>query len=207
MTETSASLSQDALRVIKARRPARMPVAGASPVGSGNQQAPVAALAAFIRWFADQRASRGVVMPRESMLDVQPELINQFRVGMSGQRYFVAIPESIRPWFEKMPWLHAVINTDYAKLSFVCRPVTTEDVNVPAFSLNFPFEDRSTLRGLSNYHFIDIRFIRSDGVLLPAIQVSRELVLTLNVRVVKGADFVDLLDGCSLGNADPALSH
>jgi hypothetical protein len=200
---TTSELSIDAMREIKSRRDS-LASQHTKDVDDEAKRIKLAKKAdgvrAFMAWFGRQRQSQGVVMASQHMLDVQKSVSDRFSVGLLDMRYFIAIPEDCRDWFFEMPWLHAAIGRDNSVISLVCARSQVPDVTLPEFSLNFDTGVPAMLKMMSNYHYLDVRLITGAPTQLSggrrAISVSKEVHMTLDIRVISGErTFANLLDG------------
>lgn len=196
-------LSDNAMAAIKARRTALLresekaqhAEAVATQLLAASQGA-----RAFSSWFATQRAAGEIVMSADKMLSVQPNLSSQFCVGLFESRYYLGLPADVLTWFRDMPWLHAALLRATSSLSLVCERTRLPDVTLPEFSLNFDVGSPAIIRSLAHYHYLDVRAIKKAAVQRPDgrrdIEVSRDVLMTLDIRVVSGVEtFRDLLDG------------
>lgn len=200
---TTPELSPDAMREIKSRRDA---LARMQDSAASEEQARAklvkrsAGVRAFMSWFARQRQSHALVMSSDRMLDVQPSLSGRFSIGLLDMRYYIAIPEDCREWFFEMPWLHAAVSRDSSVLSLVCERSRVPDASLPEFAMNFNTDCASMLKMLSNYHYLDVRLVtgasRVDKAGCRSVSVSKDVFMTLDIRVVQGERTFDaLLDG------------
>jgi hypothetical protein len=196
-------LSDDAMAAIKARRTSLLrdnEKALHDEAIAAQRLAASQGVRAFSSWFAKERAAGEIVMSADRMLNVQPTLSARFCVGLFESRYYLGLPEDVVPWFRDMPWLHAALIRATSSLSLVCERTRLPDVTLPEFSLNFDVGSPAIVKSLSHYHYLDVRAIRKAATDRPDgrrdIEVARDVLMTLDIRVVTGAEtFRDLLDG------------
>lgn len=137
----------------------------------------------FVTWFTTQHKSGGISMPTENVMDVQPSLSRQFCIGLHDLRYFIGIPKECMSWFLDLPWLFAEVNPNSSWLSLRCRKLQAPGLTLPAFSLNFDVQPPGYTMALVHYHFLDVRAIDQIPVEGGAFQISREVYMTLDIRV------------------------
>lgn len=199
---SATELSEDALRAIRSRKaansvtPATPPAAEVRPARAGLDASVVRA---FSQWFAEQRKTGSLLLPSESMLDVQASLSSRFSIGMHDLRYFIGIPSEIKDWFTALPWMHVAIPRGGSNLALVCESLRWSGGAMPAFALNFEVNCLGALRMLEHYHYLDVREVMpatKDEAAAGTVRIGRDVLGTFEIRIVTGArTFQSVLDG------------
>jgi hypothetical protein len=143
-----------------------------------------AAVRAFGAWFRQQHSGGGLAVPADGVLDVQPALSRQFCVGLHDLRYFIGVPKEYMTWFPELPWLRVDVAPDSSTLAIRCRQSKAPGAALPAFALNFDVQPPGYTRALLHYHYLDVRAIDTMPSAGGAFHISREVYLTLSVRVL-----------------------
>jgi hypothetical protein len=142
------------------------------------------AVRAFGAWFRQQHGNGGLAVPADGVLDVQPALSRRFCVGLHDLRYFIGIPKDFMSWFAELPWLRAEVAPDSSSLSLRCKQSKAPGAVLPAFTLNFDVQPPGYTRALLHYHYLDVRAIDTIPSAGGAFHISREVYLTLSIRVL-----------------------
>lgn len=143
----------------------------------------VAAFRAFGAWFRRQHADGGLAVPADGVLNVLPALSRHFCVGMYDLRYFIGVPREFMTWFQDLPWSHIEVAAEESCLSARCKRSQAPGANLPAFALNFDVQPPGYTQALVHYHFLDVRAIDPVPAKGGAFHISREVYLTLPVRI------------------------
>ena len=153
----------------------------------------------FAAWVQDQHARGALAMPAENLMEVQPVLGRQFCIGLHDMRYFIGVPKAFGPWFRHLPWLCVTVCPGSATLSLLCAAASARGISTSPFRLAFEIEPASYTRGLAHYHYLDVRLVDPIPAEGGAFRISREVVLTLGIRIVRSEDEAQSL----LASIDP----
>jgi len=155
------------------------------------------ALAEFRRWYTENSSKGQIRVTSPGMLDISPELSEEFMLGIFGSRYFMGIPQGLLPWFLFAPWIHIALRPGFTGISLVCDRFAAEGLSIEPFSLNFDSVQAGVVKSLANYHFIDVRAIveTSDS---NTCAVGKLTLMTIEVIPVVGErDFPTVFAGKS----------
>ena len=172
--------------------PAALPVGLGPRAGVEHETDPVHA---FVEWMNHHYRDGGISMPSQHLLEVQPRLSREFCIGLHDMRYYIGVPTSTGRWFFGLPWACAAVSG--SSLLLVCRAAQGQGLAIPAFCLSFEVNPANYTRGLSHYHFLDVRTVELDRQRPGAFHISRRVASTLPVRIATPAtgDVLALLTG------------
>lgn len=183
---TSLAIASDSLDALKSRKDESVRARMHQPPELEQRRAmerESSALRAFGTWFKKQHAGGGVAVPAEGVLNVLPGLSKSFCVGMYDLRYFIGVPREFMSWFQDMPWSCLEVVAGVSRISLRCRPSKAAGATLSSFALNFDVQPAGYTQALLHYHFLDVRAIDPMPAEGGAFRISREVYLTLPVRI------------------------